>query len=173
MLIKNGVDATAVEGAADTHYAIPNFHLSAHHPESSVPVLWFRSVGHTHTTFVIETLVDELAMRAAVDPIVYRLKLLRPDAKKIRSTLTLLQETAGWRLSVPKGHAAGIACVECFGTAVACAAEVSIEDGRPRIHRVTVALNCGLVVNPLTVESQFQGGVGFGISQLMAKGAIR
>jgi isoquinoline 1-oxidoreductase subunit beta len=172
MLIKNGVDATAVEGAADMHYAIPNFHLSAHHPASSVPVLWFRSVGHTHTTFVIETLVDELAMRAAMDPVAYRLKLVRPDAGKIRSALTLLRETAGWRHGVPQGHAVGIACVECFGTAVACAADVSIEGDRPRIHRVTIAVNCGMVVNPLTVESQFQGGVGFGVTQLMAKGAI-
>jgi isoquinoline 1-oxidoreductase beta subunit len=84
----------------------------------------------------------------------------------------LLQEKAGWRQSVPRDHAVGIACVQCFGTAVACAAEVSIEDGRPRIHRVTVALNCGLAVNPLTIESQFQGGVGFGVTQLMSKGAI-
>jgi isoquinoline 1-oxidoreductase subunit beta len=172
MLIKNGVDSTAVEGVADTHYAIPNFHLSAHHPASSVPVLWFRSVGHTHNTFVMETLVDELAVRASMDPIDYRLKLLRPDATTIRSTLTLLQETAGWRHSVPRGRGVGIACVECFGTAVACAADVSVEDGRPRIHRVTVALNCGLAVNPLTIESQFQGGVGFGVTQLMSKGAI-
>jgi len=172
MLIKNGVDSTAVEGAADTHYAIPNFHLSAHHPASSVPVLWFRSVGHTHNTFVMETLVDELAMRAAIDPIAYRLKLLKPDAKRVRSTLTLLQEKAGWRRSVPREHAVGIACVQCFGTAVACAAEVSVEEKRPRIHRVTVALNCGLAVNPLTIESQFQGGVGFGVTQLMSKGAI-
>jgi len=172
MLIKNGVDSTAVEGAADTHYAIPNFHLSAHHPVNSVPVLWFRSVGHTHNTFVIETLVDELATRAAMDPIAYRLKLLRPGAKRVRSTLTLLQERAGWRRSVPRGHAVGIACVQCFGTAVACAAEVSVEEKRPRIHRVTVALNCGLAVNPLTIESQFQGGVGFGVTQLMSKGAI-
>jgi isoquinoline 1-oxidoreductase beta subunit len=172
MLIKNGVDSTAVEGAADTQYAIPNFHLSAHHPVNSVPVLWFRSVGHTHNTFVIETLVDELATRAAMDPIAYRLKLLRPDAKRVRSTLTLLQERAGWRRSVPRGHAVGIACVQCFGTAVACAAEVSVEEKRPRIHRVSVALNCGLAVNPLTIESQFQGGVGFGVTQLMEKGAI-
>jgi len=172
MLVKNGVDATAVEGAADAHYSIPNFHLSVHHPTSSVPVLWWRSVGHTHNTFVMETLVDELATRAGKDPIEYRLGLLKPDSEKIRSTLTLLQEKAAWRRTVPKNHAVGVACVECFGTAVACAAEVSVEDKRPRIHRVTVTLNCGLAVNPLTVESQFQGGLGFGVTQLMPRGAI-
>lgn len=71
-----------------------------------------------------------------------------------------------------KGHAAGIACHEAFGTGVACAVDVSIENKRPRIHRCTVAVDCGLAVNPLSIESQFQAGVGFGLSQLMAKGAI-
>ena len=69
-------------------------------------------------------------------------------------------------------HAVGISCHECFDTAVACAADVSIENKRPKIHRVTIAVHCGLAVNPLTVESQFQAGVGFGVTQLMAKGAI-
>src|SRR5262249_54654041 len=72
MIVKDGVDQTAVEGAADTHYAIPNFHLSAHHPVVNVPVLWWRSVGHTHTAFVMETLIEELASRAGIDPFSYR-----------------------------------------------------------------------------------------------------
>src|SRR6202166_3983789 len=92
LLIKNGVDETAVEGTADTHYNIPNFHVSAHHPQVNVPVLWWRSVGHTHNGFVMETLVDELATRAKMDPIAYRLKLLSPDAKKLRACLTFLEE---------------------------------------------------------------------------------
>src|SRR5438105_13994936 len=79
MLIKNGVDQTTVEGAADTQYNIPNFHVSAHHPTVNVPVLWWRSVGHTHNAFVMETLIDELATRAKIDPIAYRRKLLRAD----------------------------------------------------------------------------------------------
>ena len=172
MLIRNGVDETTVEGAADTSYNISNFHVSAHNPTVNVPVLWWRSVGHTHTAFVMETLIDELATGAKMDPIAYRQKLLKADAKKLRSVLDLLEEKSAWRNSLPKGRAAGIACHECFGTAVACAVEVSIENKRPRIHRVTVAVNCGLAVNPLTVESQFQAGVGFGVTQLMAQGAI-
>jgi isoquinoline 1-oxidoreductase beta subunit len=172
MMIKNGVDETAVEGTADTSYNIANFHVSVHHPKVNVPVLWWRSVGHTHNAFVMETLLDELATRARVDPIVYRRKLLKADAKKLHSVLDLLDQKSGWRNGLPKGRAAGISCHESFDTAVACAVEVSIDNKRPRIHRATVAVNCGLAVNPLSVENQFQGGLGFGLTQLMAHGAI-
>ncbi len=172
-LVKDGVDGTAVEGVNDTHYAIPNFHVSAHHPAVNVPVLWWRSVGHTHSAFVMETLVDEVAARAGSDPFAYRRKLLSPEAGKLRAALDLLEEkSAAWRGKIPGNHAAGVACHESFNTGVACAAEVSIEKGRPRIHRVTVAVHLGLAVNPLTIESQIQGGIVFGISQLMARGAI-
>ena len=173
MLIKNGVDETTVEGVADTNYNIPNLHVSAHNPTVNVPVLWWRSVGNTHNAFVMETLIDELAARARVDPIAYRRKLLKAEAKKLRAALELMAEkSVAWRNNLPRGHAAGISCHECFGTAVACAVDVSIENKRPKIHRATVALDCGLAVNPLTIESQFQGGLGFGVTQLMAQGAI-
>jgi isoquinoline 1-oxidoreductase beta subunit len=173
MLIKDGVDGTAVEGVADTHYNIPNFHVSAHHPTPNVPVLWWRSVGHTHNAYVMETLIDELAARAKVDPIAYRRKLLKPDATTLVAALGLMEEkSAAWRRALARNHAVGIACHESFDTAVACAVDVSIENGRPRIHRVTVAVDPGLAVNPLTIESQCQGGVAFGVSQLVAHGAI-
>jgi len=173
LMIKNGVDASTVEGVADTNYNIPNFHVSAHHPTVNVPVLWWRSVGNTHTAFVMETLIDELATRAKMDPITYRRKFLKPEATKLRAALDLMDEkSSAWRSKLPKGHAVGISCHECFGTAVACAVDVSIENKRPKIHRATVAVNCGLAVNPLSVESQFQAGMGFGVTQLMAKGAI-
>jgi isoquinoline 1-oxidoreductase subunit beta len=173
MMIKNGLDHTAVEGAADTLYNVPNFHVSAHHATVNVPVLWWRSVGHTHTAFVMETLIDELAMRAKIDPISYRRKLLKDDAAKLRRALDLLdQKSASWRGKLPAGHAAGISCHESFGTAVACAVDVSIENRRPRIHRATIAVDCGLAVNPFAIESQFQAGVAFGLTQLMPGGAI-
>jgi isoquinoline 1-oxidoreductase subunit beta len=173
MLVKNGVDQTATEGVSDTHYNIPNLHVSVHHPKVNVPVLWWRSVGHTHTAFVMKTLIDELATRARMDPIAYRRKLLKPEAKKLLSTLDLLDKvTAGWRNRLPKGHALGISSHESFGTGVACAVDVSLENKRPKIHRATVAVDCGLAVNPLSIESQFQAGLSFGLSQLMAKGAI-
>jgi isoquinoline 1-oxidoreductase beta subunit len=119
----------------------------------------------------METLIDELATRARKDPIAYRRKLLKPDAKKLLRTLDLLEKaTAGWRNRLSRGHALGVSCHESFGTGVACAVDVSIENKRLRIHRATVAVDCGLAVNPLTIESQFQAGVSFGLSQLM--GAI-
>ena len=171
--IKNGVDSTATEGTADTNYNIPNLHVTAHHPKVNVPVLWWRSVGHTHNAFVMETLIDELATRARMDPIAYRQKLLKPDAKKLLRTLELLDKaTASWRNKLPKGHALGVSCHECFDTGVACAVDVSIENKRPKIHRATLAVDCGIAVNPLSIESQFQAGIGFGLTQLMAKGAI-
>jgi isoquinoline 1-oxidoreductase beta subunit len=121
----------------------------------------------------METLIDELATRAKMDPIAYRRKLLKPDAKKSHSTLDLLENaSADWRNSLPSGHALGISSHESFGTGVACAVDVSIENKRPKIHRATVAVDCGMAVNPLSVKSQFQGGVSFGVLQLMAKGAI-
>jgi isoquinoline 1-oxidoreductase subunit beta len=173
ILVKNGVDQLATEGTADTRYTIPNFHVSAHHPTVNVPVLQWRSVGYTHNTFVMETLVDELAERAKMDPIAYRLQLLAADAKKLRAPLMLLQERTGtWRHNLPRGHAAGVACSEYHETGVACAVDVSIENNRPRIHRAAVAIDVGMAVNPLTIESQCQGGVIFGLSQLMAKAAI-
>jgi isoquinoline 1-oxidoreductase beta subunit len=121
----------------------------------------------------METLVEELALRAKADPIAYRRKLLKPEAKKLISALNLLDaKSAAWRRRLPKGHAVGFACHESFGTGVACAAQVSIVNKRPKIHRVTVAVDCGIAVNPLSIESQFQAGVGFGLSQLMAGGAV-
>ena len=170
--VKNGIDSTMTEGVADSHYKLQNFQLTAHHPKVNVPVLWWRSVGHTHTAFVMETLIDELATRAKVDPIAYRRKLLKPEAKKLHSVLELLATSASWRNRLPRGHALGVSCHESFGTGVACAVDVSIENKRPKIHRATLTVDCGLAVNPLSVESQFQAGVSFGLSQLMAKGAI-
>jgi isoquinoline 1-oxidoreductase beta subunit len=108
-----------------------------------------------------------------MDPIPFRRKLLRADAKELRAALDLMEvKSASWRRSLRKGHAVGISCHESFGTSVACAVDVSFEDKRPRIHRVTIALDPGIAVNPLTIESQVQAGVAFGVSQLMAKGAI-
>jgi isoquinoline 1-oxidoreductase beta subunit len=173
MMMKDGIDPTTVEGVADTNYNLTNFHVSSHNPTINVPVLWWRSVGNTHTAYVMETLIEELATRAKMDPIAYRRKLLKPDAKKLRAALDLMDaKSAVWRRRLPAGHAVGFALHEAFGTGVACAVDVSIKNNRPKIHRVTIALDCGVAVNPLTIESQFQAGVGFGLSQLMAKGEI-
>ncbi len=172
-MLKDGVDGVTVEGVANTHYNLPNLQLSVHHPKVNVPVLWWRSVGNTHTAFVMETLIDELAVRAGVDPIAYRRRLLSPEAKGLRAALDLMESrSAGWRAQLPAGHAVGIALHESFDTAVACAVDVSLDGGRPKIHRVTLAVDCGTAVNPLTIESQCQGATVYGISQLVERGAI-
>ena len=88
---------TTVEGTSDTSYNLTNFHVSAHNPTVNVPVLWWRSVGNTHTAFVMETLIDELATRAKMDPIAYRRKLLKPEAKKLRAALDLMDQQSAWR----------------------------------------------------------------------------
>jgi isoquinoline 1-oxidoreductase subunit beta len=172
ILVKNGVDKLATEGTDDSPYTFPNMRVSAHHPKVNVPTLSHRSVGYAHNSFVRETLVDELATRAKADPIAYRLKLLKPDAKKFHTSLTLLDQKSGWRRRLPRNHASGIACSEYNRTCVACAVEVSIENNRPKIHRATLAVDCGLAVNPLSIENQMQGGLVFGLTQLMANGAI-
>ena len=171
--LHDGIDETVIEGTADTGYAIPNIRVSAHQPKVNVPVLDFRSVGNTHGAFVMETLIDELAARAHADPIAFRRTLLSPEAKKRRRVLDLMDEkSATWRNALPTGHALGIAVHECFGTAVGLAVEVSVAEGRPRIHRATAAIDLGTAVNPLTIEAQVQGGLAFGVLQLMGKGAI-
>lgn len=138
-----------------------------------MPVLAWRAIGHTHNAFVMETLIDELATRARRDPIAYRLSILDPANIKTRAVLRLLQQkSAAWRGRPPRGRAFGVAVSEYQRSACACMADVSIEGGRPRIHRVLVTVHCGLAVNPLTIESQFEGGLIFGLSQLLPGGAI-
>ncbi|HRE14124.1 MAG TPA: molybdopterin-dependent oxidoreductase, partial [Usitatibacteraceae bacterium] len=127
-LVKDGVDHTSVEGTADTPYDIPNLAVSLHTPKNAVPVLWWRSVGHTHTAFVMETMVDELAQAAGQDPLAFRRTLL---AKKPRhlAVLDLAAAKAGWGKPLAKGRGRGIAIHESFGSVCAQVAEVSIEGG--------------------------------------------
>ncbi|MEO6689443.1 MAG: xanthine dehydrogenase family protein molybdopterin-binding subunit [Dokdonella sp.] len=165
MMIKDGVDGTSVEGAADSPYldAIPAHRVDLHSPTSPVTVLWWRSVGHSHTAFVVESFIDELAHAAKQDPLDYRRALLPKDSRE-RRALDLAAEKFGWGKPLPQGHAAGMAVHQSFGSYVAQIAEVSVEDGKPRVHRVVCAIDCGPVVNPLTVEAQMQSGIVFGLS---------
>lgn len=164
-MIKDGIDAASVEGAADSPYlaSIPAHRVDLHSPKSPVTVLWWRSVGHSHTAFAVESFVDELAHAAKQDPLEYRRALL-PKHSRERRALDLAAEKFGWGKPLPKGHGAGIAVHASFGSYVAQIAEVSVEDGKPRVHRVVCAIDCGPVVNPLTVEAQMQSGIVFGLS---------
>jgi isoquinoline 1-oxidoreductase beta subunit len=164
-MAKGGVDETSVEGAADAPYlaAIPAHRVDLHSPKSPIPVLWWRSVGHSHTAFVVESFIDELAHAAKQDPLAYRRALLAADARE-RRALDLAAEKFGWGKPLPKGHGAGMAVHASFGSYVAQIAQVSIAGKSIKVHRVVCAIDCGPVVNPLTIEAQMQSGIAFGLS---------
>lgn len=161
--VKNGVDSLSIEGSEDTPYAIPNIRVELHTTKSAVPTLWWRSVGHSHTAFVIESFLDELAARAKKDPFEFRRALLA-DKPRHRGVLERAAKESGWGKPLPAGRARGIAQHFSFGSYVAVVLEVSIEKGMPRVHRATVAIDCGRVVNPDGVVAQMESAVGFGLS---------
>ncbi|WP_165220526.1 xanthine dehydrogenase family protein molybdopterin-binding subunit [Aquisphaera insulae] len=164
MLIKDGVDMTAVEGAADLPYAIPNIRVDWHQAPEGVPTQWWRSVGHSHTAFVVETLIDELAHAAGKDPLEFRRGLLG-EHPRVRRVLEFVAEKAGWGRPTPPGRGRGIAVHESFGSYAAHVAEVSVsEAGKVRVHRVVAAIDCGPVVNPDTILAQLEGGTAFGLT---------
>src|SRR5262249_19784398 len=165
MLIKDGVDGTSVEGAADSPYvkATANHLVDLHSPKPGIPVLWWRSVGHSHSAFVMESFVDELAAAAKRDPLEYRRQLLKNDPRPV-GVLNLAVQKAGWGKPLPKGHFRGLAVHESFGSFVAQVAEVSVEGNQVRVHRVVCAVDCGVCVTPAGVAAQMESGVVFGLS---------
>jgi isoquinoline 1-oxidoreductase beta subunit len=163
-MIKNGVDPTSVEGVWPTPYAIPNMSVDLHSPTLPVRPLWWRSVGHTHTGFAMETMLDEVAAASGKDPVAYRLELLKGKPRHA-GVLQLAAQKAGWGSTLPAGHALGIAVHESFESYIAQVAEVSITpEGTPRVHRVVVAVDCGVAINPDVIRAQMEGGVGFALS---------
>ncbi|MBI3777126.1 MAG: xanthine dehydrogenase family protein molybdopterin-binding subunit [Gammaproteobacteria bacterium] len=165
MLVKNGIDATSVEGVADSPYikSVADHRVDLHSPKNSVPVLWWRSVGHSHTAFVMETLIDELAHVAGKDPVAYRRDFLKKHPRHL-GVLNLVAKKSGWGTSLPAGRARGVAVHESFGSFVAEVAEVSVEKGQIRVHRVVCAIDCGVAVNPETIVAQMESGIAFGLS---------
>jgi isoquinoline 1-oxidoreductase subunit beta len=162
--IKNGIDPSAVEGVTDSAYfkSVPHHLVDLHLPTVGVPVLWWRSVGHTHTAFVMESLIDELAHVAGKDPVEYRRALLKGHPRHL-GVLNLAAEKAKWGTPVSQGRARGVAVHESFGSYVAQVAEVSVENGTIRVHRVVCAIDCGVAVNPETVRAQMESGIAFGL----------
>ena len=168
-MVKNGIDSTSVEGAMEG-YAIPNVNISLHSPKPGVPVLWWRSVGNTHTAFVKETMLDELAAAAGKDPLEYRKSMLAAGSREA-AALALAADKAGWGKPLPAGRARGIAVHESFGSVCAQVAEVSVEGGRVKVHKVTAAIDCGTAVNPTGIVAQVEGAIVYGLSAALS-GAI-
>jgi isoquinoline 1-oxidoreductase beta subunit len=164
-LVKDGVDGTMTEGVLESHYAIPNLALSVHNMQVNVPVLWYRSVGHSHNAFVMETLVDEIARSVGRDPVEYRASLFDKSAKRSKQALELAVARSGYgKRKLPAGQAWGVAVHHGFNTSIAYVVEVSLHEGRPQVHRVTAGVHCNMAINPRTIEAQIQGGVVFGLS---------
>ncbi len=163
-MVKGGIDDTSVEGAANTPYAIPNLQVELHSPRNPVPVLWWRSVGHSHTAFVMESFLDELAHAAGKDPYQYRRKLLAKHPRTLK-VLETAAKKAGWGKPLPAGHGMGIAVHESFGSFIAQVAQVSLDaKGNIKVHRVVCAVDCGRIVNPDTIKAQMESGITFGLS---------
>ncbi len=164
LMIDGAIDETSVEGAKDLPYDIPHVLVDLHTTDVAVPVQWWRSVGHSHTAFAVETFMDEVAHEAGRDPYEFRRTLLASNPRH-RGVLDLAAEKAGWGRPLPEGRAQGIAVHSSFGSFVAQVAEVSVDpDGKVRIHRVVCAIDCGMIVNPLTIEAQMEGAIVMGLS---------
>jgi isoquinoline 1-oxidoreductase beta subunit len=171
MRTKDGIDPASVEGAKELPYEIPNILVDLHSPQNGVPVQWWRSVGHSHTCFAVESFVDELAHAVRKDPYQFRRAMLANHPRH-RGVLDLAAQKSGWGKPLPAGHGRGIAMMESYGSFVAQVAEVSMDEpGRLRVHRVVCAVDCGRYVNPSIIEAQMESGIVFGLSAVL-RGAI-
>jgi isoquinoline 1-oxidoreductase beta subunit len=163
-MIKDGIDPTSVEGAATVPYAIPNIDVELSTTKTGVPILWWRVVGSSHTTFAVETFIDEVAHAAGADSFAFRRKLL-DHQPRMKAVLELAAEKAGWsEAPLPKGRGRGIAVAEAFKTFVAQVAEVTVgANGHITVDRVVCAVDCGTPINPDVIAAQMEGGIGFGL----------
>jgi isoquinoline 1-oxidoreductase beta subunit len=170
MIVHNGVDHSSVEGTSDTPYQIPGQHVGLTDVAKATTVLWWRSVGHTHTAYVMETMMDVAARAAGRDPVEFRLALLEgggADQQRLAGVLKLAAEKGNWGRAT-EGRSQGIAVHKSFGSYVAEVVEISgnADDG-VKIEKVTCAVDCGLAVNPDVVKAQMEGGIGYGLGHAM------
>jgi isoquinoline 1-oxidoreductase beta subunit len=161
--LRNGIDREGVADLANPHYAIPNVHFEYHEPGIDIPTNYWRSVGHSQNTFFAESFIDELAAQTGKDPVEFRRRLLA-DNPRLLHVLDVAAERADWGRPTTPGSYHGVAVANCFGSFNAQIAEVSIDDGRIRVHRVTCVVDCGHAVNPAGVVQQMQGGIVYGLS---------
>ena len=169
--VKLGFDGTSVEGASTLPYAIPNLLVDLVTTDVGVPVLWWRSVGSTHTAYSTEVFLDEVAQAVGKDPVEFRRTLLKDQLRHL-GVLNLAAEKAGWGGPAPEGHFRGVAVHKSFGTYVAQVAEISLrESGGIKVERVVCAVDCGIAVNPDIIRAQIEGGIGYGLGAIL-KGEI-
>ena len=165
----SGVDPLSVEGVADSHYAIPAFSVGLTDANSQIPVLWWRSVGHTHTAYAMETLIDMVANATGQDPYNLRSDFLSgegKDQKRLSEVLKLAAGKAGWGKS-PTGTFQGMAVHKSFSTYVAQVVDISLHGGAVKVDKVTCAVDCGVAVNPDVIRAQMEGGIGYGLGAVM------
>ncbi len=165
-----GGPRTAVEGIADTPYAIPNILVGSHNVDPGIPVSYWRSVGYSQNTFFHESFIDEIAAAGGKDPLELRLRLLA-NSPRLKAALELAAEKFGWSKALPAGHGKGISIANNVGSNTVQIAEASLEKGKVKVHRVVCAVDCGHVVNPAGVEQQIQSGIVYGLSAAL-KGGI-
>jgi isoquinoline 1-oxidoreductase beta subunit len=168
--LRDGLARTGVEGVSDMAYAIPNILVDYHAEDPGIPVSYWRSVGYSQNTFFTESFLDELAAAGGKDPVALRRRLLA-NAPRLRAALDLAAEKAGWGQPLPAGHGLGVALSNNIGSNTVQIAEVSVDRGKVRVHRVVCAVDCGYVVNPWGVEQQIQSGIVFGLTAAL-KGGI-
>ncbi|HEX3727610.1 MAG TPA: xanthine dehydrogenase family protein molybdopterin-binding subunit [Pirellulales bacterium] len=168
--IQNGVDRAAVEGIADIEYAIPHIQVEYNKADPGIPTTYWRSVGYSQNTFFTESFLDELAAAGGKDPLELRRRLLAKNPRMLH-VVELAAEKAGWGKPLAAGHGRGIAVVNNIGSYNAQVTEVSVINGKLRVHRVVCAVDCGQVVNPAIVETQIQSGIVYGLSAAL-KGGI-
>jgi isoquinoline 1-oxidoreductase beta subunit len=161
-LAADGIDPSSLEGSIDMRYTIPHFRVDYCRFENPVPVGAWRSVGHSQNVFVVESFWDEVAGLAGADPLEFRLRHLADQ--RLRGVLELAAARAGWGSQLPTGQSRGIACAASYGSYAAEVAEVSVTNGRVRVHRVIAAIDCGQVINPDTVRAQIEGSIVYGLT---------
>ncbi len=163
-----GPDKTTSEGLFDIPYSFASQSMRHVALDPGVPIGFWRSVGHSMNAFFSETFVDEVAAAAGLEPVAFRMKHLDKSPRH-RAVLQLALDKAGYGKPLPEGHAHGVALCESFGSIVAEVAEVSLQDGKPRVHKVTVAIDCGIAVNPGIIAQQMESAVVFGLSAALAQ----
>jgi isoquinoline 1-oxidoreductase beta subunit len=162
---KNGIDPDAVEVSADLPYDLPNQLIDYVREEPrTIPTAFWRGVGPTRGTFVVESFMDELAAQAKIDPVKYRRDLLT-KAPRARNVLDVAAQAAGWgSTTLPQGKGRGVSVMHAFGSFFSMVVDVTVDNGEVAVDRIVCAVDCGMVVNPNTIEAQVQGGIIFGIT---------